>query len=472
MTLLSRRKHPTTPPSSPRATEHRLTSRRQLVAGVLASLALFGGPALLVARDIEPTPTIKATPSAALKWAPHRGGTVKPAAGSSTQSKRSSAMPSASATKQALSSNLRWKPYREARRQSTVSPTTETASTTEATTKLADDSSAARAAAHRRQESQHVVQTSGTKPRNNAFDDPFFSEQAAQTSKPEPIVLPALEPTPADPFHGSERVARRQPSSGRSTELQPGVDPLDLSPQDEAVDRAAEDMPEPDQPLEQPESDAPAETTLPDEGLNEPTPAQPGQPELTAPDMREEPDTGAIEDSFREPSQPDEGDTAWEQEMAQLREGQQPPACRKPEEILKRIRDITSDISADAGDFPPECPLGDSPFEPRMWHLTAFHWKASGLCHKPLYFEQVGVERYGHSLGPILQPMWSGVDFYGRIFLLPYEMGIEPPWECVYALGYYRPGSCAPKMIFPFPVSIRGGLLEAGAVLGAVYLLP
>ncbi|MGD9645864.1 MAG: hypothetical protein AB7U73_09135 [Pirellulales bacterium] len=451
-----------------------------MAAGLLASLALVGGPALLPARDIEPSASIKTTPNAVLKWAPRRDGTTKPASSKANRSSSTAAgeTQSAAATRPADSSNLRWKPYREVRRHPATRPQ-QTAGRSDSSTAGALDATDDRAAAHRRHESQHVVQTSGTRPRDNAFDDPFFSEEAAQTiTKPEPIVLPALGPTPADPFREPQRVAQRQPTQ-RDTDLRPGVDPLDLAPQDEAVDRAAEEMPEPETPLEQPESElgpteTPYDSTLPEEGLDdEPTLDEPRQPYRTPPSTFDEPDSGSIEDSFRTPpSEPEPGESTWEQDLAQLREGQEPQPCKRPEEILKRIRDITSDISADAGDFPPECPLGDAPFEPRMWAMTSFHWKASGLCHKPLYFEQVGVERYGHSLGPILQPIWSGVDFYGRIFLLPYEMGIEPPWECVYALGYYRPGSCAPKMIFPFPVSIRGGLLEAGAVLGAVYLLP
>ena len=48
----------------------------------------------------------------------------------------------------------------------------------------------------------------------------------------------------------------------------------------------------------------------------------------------------------------------------------------------------------------------------------------------------------------------------------------HPPHECRYALGYYRPGSCAPYLIPPVPLSLRGALLEAGAVVGGVFLIP
>ncbi len=40
----------------------------------------------------------------------------------------------------------------------------------------------------------------------------------------------------------------------------------------------------------------------------------------------------------------------------------------------------------------------------RGWQPSTMTWTASALCHKPLYFEQVQHERYGHSAGPFRQP--------------------------------------------------------------------
>jgi hypothetical protein len=51
-------------------------------------------------------------------------------------------------------------------------------------------------------------------------------------------------------------------------------------------------------------------------------------------------------------------------------------------------------------------------------------------------------------------------------------MGINPLNECQYALGYYRPGSCAPWLLPPIPISVRGALAEAGTVVGGVSVLP
>lgn len=123
-------------------------------------------------------------------------------------------------------------------------------------------------------------------------------------------------------------------------------------------------------------------------------------------------------------------------------------------------------------DYPFECTLGGASFRPRQWSETVYLWKASGLCHKPLYFEQVQLERYGHSWGPCLQPLVSGAHFFMTLPVLPYKMGIRTPTECVYTLGYYRPGSCAPYMIDPVPFTWRAAFFEAGAWTAGALIIP
>ena len=104
--------------------------------------------------------------------------------------------------------------------------------------------------------------------------------------------------------------------------------------------------------------------------------------------------------------------------------------------------------------------------------MTTYTWQATGICHKPLYFEDEQLERYGHSFAPCCQPLISGAHFFTRLPVLPYCMGVSPPMECEYALGHYRPGSCAPYMLNPVPISARGALFQAGAVVGTAALLP
>jgi len=145
--------------------------------------------------------------------------------------------------------------------------------------------------------------------------------------------------------------------------------------------------------------------------------------------------------------------------------------CPSPEE-MKRISEITTDISAEKGEFPKECTLGEKEFQPRCWAPITYTWQASGLCHHPLYFEDVHLERYGHSWGPYLQPIISGGHFFLTVPVLPYLMGINPPCECQYTLGYYRPGNCAPYLLDPIPLSARGALAEGGVWTGMAVLIP
>ena len=122
--------------------------------------------------------------------------------------------------------------------------------------------------------------------------------------------------------------------------------------------------------------------------------------------------------------------------------------------------------------LPVECVLGGREVASRTWLASSWQWHASALCHKPLYFEEVQLERYGHTTGPFTQPWVSGAHFFLNVAVLPYHMAYQPPHECQYALGYYRPGSCAPWMIPPVPISFRGAAAEAMAIVGGVYLIP
>lgn len=139
---------------------------------------------------------------------------------------------------------------------------------------------------------------------------------------------------------------------------------------------------------------------------------------------------------------------------------------------LKQLKDLSTNIAPSGGVLPPECPLVEEPGAPHGVVLTTFTWTASALCHKPLYLEDVALERYGHSWGPILQPFVSGTRFYLGTLAIPYKMGIEPPTECIYALGHYRPGSCAPYTLGPIPISARGALLQGIYATGAALSIP
>lgn len=158
-------------------------------------------------------------------------------------------------------------------------------------------------------------------------------------------------------------------------------------------------------------------------------------------------------------------------EKSVIRRAAPTEVCPTPESF-KPICALTNNISASQGELPQECGLENRKFQPRCWASKTYTWTASGLCHKPLYFEDEQLERYGHACGPLLEPLVSTGKFFLRLPLLPYEMGLYPPNECIYTLGVYRAGDCSPYMFDAIPLSVRASLFEAGALTGGIVGLP
>ena len=149
------------------------------------------------------------------------------------------------------------------------------------------------------------------------------------------------------------------------------------------------------------------------------------------------------------------------------------------EELDKLRADTLASVNLDihvsgvaGNDFPCECRLEGEDWEPRQFVNTTMTWRAAGYCHKPLYFEQWNFERYGNSVHPVADPFLSAGHFFTTAAFLPYKMGVELPWECIYPLGYYRPGDCAPWTVPAPAMSLRGAALEAAALTGAYFILP
>lgn len=105
------------------------------------------------------------------------------------------------------------------------------------------------------------------------------------------------------------------------------------------------------------------------------------------------------------------------------------------------------------------------------WSPINYRWKAAAVSHRPLYFQDASLERYGHHHG-IFEPAISAAKFFGRIPVMPYLVGATPCDECEYALGYFRPGDCVPlHHTHPKP-SLRGAAYQALATTGAILVIP
>jgi hypothetical protein len=124
----------------------------------------------------------------------------------------------------------------------------------------------------------------------------------------------------------------------------------------------------------------------------------------------------------------------------------------------------------------PECPteveLSHDPFVPRVFPASTYTWQASNVFYQPLYFEDPDLERYGHAYPFFIQPIVSSVRFTAQAVGIPYQMVIDPCCCRVYPLGYYRPGECAPKLIYQIPWNTEAAAVEAGTIAGVYFLFP
>jgi len=106
----------------------------------------------------------------------------------------------------------------------------------------------------------------------------------------------------------------------------------------------------------------------------------------------------------------------------------------------------------------------------RSFPANTYQWEASNLWHYPRYFEDVDLERYGHSRPWYIQPFFSTARMSGQLLMGPYQMALLPPWKKEYVLGYYRPGRAVPYRYEQIPWNARAAAVQAGAVTGGYFL--
>ena len=145
-----------------------------------------------------------------------------------------------------------------------------------------------------------------------------------------------------------------------------------------------------------------------------------------------------------------------------LDSGQKIPYARLSESDLAAVSEFWR--------LPTVCTLGNRGHVERNWIPQTFTWTASNVCHKTLFFENVQLERYGHSHGPFLQPVQSVAHFFVSLATVSYQAAIHPANECNYALGYYRPGNCAPWLKDPIPISLDGARRQALVTTGLAFI--
>jgi hypothetical protein len=142
----------------------------------------------------------------------------------------------------------------------------------------------------------------------------------------------------------------------------------------------------------------------------------------------------------------------------------------------KPLNELGINIAIPAGELPTDhgavCLESMNTPSVRSFPTSMYHWDATCFCHRPLYFEEINLERYGYGCGCCLQPLASAAHFFGTIPALPYCMAAECPHECVYTLGHYRPGSCPPWRCHWPPADLLAAAAEGGVWTGMIFLIP
>jgi HEAT repeat protein len=141
----------------------------------------------------------------------------------------------------------------------------------------------------------------------------------------------------------------------------------------------------------------------------------------------------------------------------------EPPSAAEPpqapedhDEGLKPIGQLRATIRMPEGQLPADIAAIHFEEEPiayqglgttRGWRNVSFCWDAPAVFFKPLYFEDINLERYGIHFGWAQGPV-SWYCFFQNCLFLPYKLAVQPPCECIYTMGYERPNNCIPLHCF------------------------
>lgn len=116
--------------------------------------------------------------------------------------------------------------------------------------------------------------------------------------------------------------------------------------------------------------------------------------------------------------------------------------------------------------------LDNGQYVARQASPAVLQWAPTNLYYHPLYFEDPSLERYGHTYHPVVQPFASAGRFATQLVGLPYQMALHPVHSRSYALGYYRPGECAPKKHYQIPFNEEAAVVQAAAMVGFFLIFP
>jgi hypothetical protein len=151
--------------------------------------------------------------------------------------------------------------------------------------------------------------------------------------------------------------------------------------------------------------------------------------------------------------------------------------------FAREVTDVRLDIRPPQGPLPPDLSADetandrDEPSNPEGlcdWDMHApiiCTFNPWTICYRPLYFEDIQLERYGRTFG-IVQPGVSAAHFFCSVPLMPYKMVVRPPRSCECSNGFSRRGDQ------PLPgygarfLRLDAAAVEAAVMAGIFLALP
>ena len=151
--------------------------------------------------------------------------------------------------------------------------------------------------------------------------------------------------------------------------------------------------------------------------------------------------------------------------------------------FARQVTDVPLDIRPPKGDLPPDLapeevagsnaeqrgrPGSCTPDgrEPIVCSFTP--WT---ICYRPLYFEDIELERYGRTFG-VVQPAVSAAHFFCSLPIMPYKLTARPPRSCECSNGFSRLGDMPLPGYGDWVFSLDAAAVEAAVMTGLVLALP
>jgi hypothetical protein len=285
--------------------------------------------------------------------------------------------------------------------------------------------------------------------------DSQSSSSLAQADRPVPdhlstqgngVVWAADEPG-SDQALASDEAPRLNPAEPEGSATR-SDDPVDIRPgpsEDRPLlNRAKEDIPAP-------KSDRPADAML-EASQDRPMPAE-AREEILPPQA----------DSAAEvvPGAADDDQDRFAREVTDVRLDIRPPQGPLPPDLSP---DETVQDQAEASDSEGICN-----WEMHTPIICSFNpWT---ICYRPLYFEDIQLERYGRTFG-IVQPGVSAARFFCSVPLLPYKMVVRPPRSCECSNGFSRRGDQPLPGYGARTLRLDAAAVEAAVMAGIFLALP